>query len=675
MIAYLISLSLLITLFIIVRALFRKNVSAMMMYCLWSLVLIRLLCPVSLFTLYIPQAQPQQGMENNLPSQMPSQNTRGEVVLPSWSFEEELQGEAASTLPQGKPQQTIAQKGFKLSENLDKLWIAGSLLVGSWFVVSYGRFTANLIKNRRYIGSRSGVGLYRCKGLKSPCLSMSGRSIYLTENEDFKGEDMVIEHEMTHREHKDHIWNFVRIAAVTLLWFLPFVWLAAILSKQDSELACDEAMASKMSYSMRIKYANVLLDAAEQKGMYAVPWGGSPMKERITMLTKKHKNRMICTILALVMILGAAGCSFVGVEPKIAAGDHQQELDKAPATSITPTSTAASTNASATTAPVTTAPAPSRPYVPPTSTTPKPLEHYQKESMGDWGLRVGDLEMEISTAPYHKTVYISFSFNSGEVIKEYIAQYETDDDGYYDLTVKQAGRSDVNEFKASYYFPSQGKEWGYDRYFEIISCEDDEFLEMISRFDKQSLDNTFEFSDEGSIYTTELIEDKGEFTRYKVNYGKTTFYADFPSEWLNAETFDSDGKPFFVTTDGIPYYENLDSVVAARVRNTTPEENWFSNNCVFDDGYGKDWENPITGVTENGVKYVIYRSTKCIDVYYHPYYTNPVFILDNDTPFYIDFWEHKYITGDYSSENTAKSREAFLNEVILPVINSISFEK
>ena len=349
MIAYLVSVSLLITVFIIARALFRKNVSAMLIYCLWSLVLIRLVCPVSIFTLYIPTpaAQPQQEMENNLPSQRPSQNTSGEIKLPQWSFEEEHQDQAASTLSQGKPQQTIAQKGFKLSENLDKLWIAGSLVVGSWFVVSYGRFTANMMKNRRYVGNRGGVKLYRCKGLKSPCLSMSGRSIYLTENEDFNGEDMVIEHEMTHREHKDHIWNFVRIAAVTVLWFMPFVWLAAMLSKHDSELACDEAMASKMTYSMRVKYANVLLDAAEQKGIYAVPWGGSPMKERITMITKKHKNRILCTVLVLVMILGAASCSFVGVETKVTAGGQQTTLEKIPGASSAPASSAPASSAPA----------------------------------------------------------------------------------------------------------------------------------------------------------------------------------------------------------------------------------------------------------------------------------------------------------------------------------------
>jgi len=384
---------------------------------------------------------------------------------------------------------------------------------------------------------------------------------------------------------------------------------------------------------------------------------------------------MICTILALVMILGAAGCSFVGVEPKIAAGDHQQELDKAPATSITPTSTAASTNASATTAPVTTAPAPSRPYVPPTSTTPKPLEHYQKESMGYWGLRVGDLEMQISTAPYYKMVYISFSFNGGESHKEYIAQYETDDEAYYTLTVKQAGVSDAKEFDALYYFPYDGI-GSKERYFELKNCEDSDFKEFASPFNKKNFENDFYISDVGErLYTTEAIDDKGEFTRYKVNYDKITFYADFPSEWLNAKTFDWDGKCFFAKTDGISYYESMSSVPTVRLQRYSPESYWFSYTDGRPDEYDIDWGNPITGVSENGVKYVIYRGTNCVDVYHQPYLRNILFIIDNDTPFYIDFWEAKYICGDYSTaEKAAESREAFLNKVIIPVAESISFE-
>ena len=45
---------------------------------------------------------------------------------------------------------------------------------------------------------------------------------------------------MTHYRHLDHIWTLVRSLCLVLYWFHPLVWVAARLSMEDSELACDE---------------------------------------------------------------------------------------------------------------------------------------------------------------------------------------------------------------------------------------------------------------------------------------------------------------------------------------------------------------------------------------------------------------------------------------------------
>ncbi|MFR5762061.1 MAG: M56 family metallopeptidase [Oscillospiraceae bacterium] len=43
------------------------------------------------------------------------------------------------------------------------------------------------------------------------------------------------------------LWSFCRATAVTVYWWNPFVWLAAFVSGRDAELACDEAVAVKLS--------------------------------------------------------------------------------------------------------------------------------------------------------------------------------------------------------------------------------------------------------------------------------------------------------------------------------------------------------------------------------------------------------------------------------------------
>ena len=50
----------------------------------------------------------------------------------------------------------------------------------------------------------------------------------------------ILAHENTHYRHGDNLWVVVRAACVCLHWYNPLVWLAACLSRQDGELACDE---------------------------------------------------------------------------------------------------------------------------------------------------------------------------------------------------------------------------------------------------------------------------------------------------------------------------------------------------------------------------------------------------------------------------------------------------
>ncbi|MFR5760227.1 MAG: M56 family metallopeptidase [Oscillospiraceae bacterium] len=58
---------------------------------------------------------------------------------------------------------------------------------------------------------------------------------------------LILRHELTHLRHLDPLWSFCRTAAVVAYWWNPLVWLAAIVSKRDAELACDEAVAAGSS--------------------------------------------------------------------------------------------------------------------------------------------------------------------------------------------------------------------------------------------------------------------------------------------------------------------------------------------------------------------------------------------------------------------------------------------
>ena len=102
------------------------------------------------------------------------------------------------------------------------------------------------------------------------------------------------------------------------------MWIAAAVSRQDAELACDDAVVSGMTYDERLQYAHILIDTIPQKHRYSVGFGSAPMKARILRLTEQRKNKGICLMLALVLAVSAVGCSFIG-KPALAIDNIQEQ--------------------------------------------------------------------------------------------------------------------------------------------------------------------------------------------------------------------------------------------------------------------------------------------------------------------------------------------------------------
>ena len=121
---------------------------------------------------------------------------------------------------------------------------------------------------------------------------------------------LVLAHELAHIRRKDCLRKLLLTVCLCLYWWNPLVWLAAICSKRDAELACDEAVAAKLPESKRLAYARAILAQAPRKTA-ALSLAGPPVKERILFLTKKQRTSVLCVILALLLVVCATGCSFV----------------------------------------------------------------------------------------------------------------------------------------------------------------------------------------------------------------------------------------------------------------------------------------------------------------------------------------------------------------------------
>ena len=257
------------------RQLFRRTVSRRMQYALWLLVLVRLLVPLNVGTLahnVLSAAEPvqavveerldtpvlyvQDGTERRPAQLLPGKESQGEPLSPPSDAVQSAPADEYYTV-------TPTYRTVTLSEALTYVWYAGMAGVGAWFLFTNLRFARALRKARtpyRVEGCRYPV--YLVSALPSPCLfGVLRAAVYLNEKA-LQSPDalrFVLAHEQTHARHLDPLWSLLRGVCLTVYWFDPLVWLAAVLSREDCELACDEGTLRALGADERTAYGKALL--------------------------------------------------------------------------------------------------------------------------------------------------------------------------------------------------------------------------------------------------------------------------------------------------------------------------------------------------------------------------------------------------------------------------------
>ena len=300
------TVSALILVVLLVRAIFKNRVPKRMIYALWLVVLLKLCLPGTLVSLPVLPAEdaavPAQSAERPVQTAPVIQRPAQTVTKPQTPAQQPVSPVQETAKPAAKPLTT--------AQILQIAWFSGSALLGLWLFGAWAVFTIRLHRDRRFLGKRGGTCIYVSGAVKSPCLAGLIPAVYLTEDVLQADEaELILRHELTHLRHLDFLWSLCRTAAVTVYWWNPFIWLAAICSKRDAELACDEAVAAKLPESKRLAYARAILAQAPRKTA-ALSLAGPPVKERILFLTKKQRTSVLCVILALLLVVSATGCSF-----------------------------------------------------------------------------------------------------------------------------------------------------------------------------------------------------------------------------------------------------------------------------------------------------------------------------------------------------------------------------
>ncbi|MDE7288547.1 MAG: M56 family metallopeptidase, partial [Oscillospiraceae bacterium] len=189
-----------------------------------------------------------------------------------------------------------------------------------WFAVVNIIFYRGLRRNRKPIEHSAPLKIYVCENLSSPCIfGIVKPSVYVTEEaaREKRALDFVVAHELCHYYHGDIFWTVLRYVLLSVYWFNPLVWLAALLSKRDCECACDEAVVLKFGEDRRFEYGKAIVDMIPEKrsglpgiASTAMSSGGRVLRERIRFISRIPKNitaAVVCTALVTVI---AAGCTF-----------------------------------------------------------------------------------------------------------------------------------------------------------------------------------------------------------------------------------------------------------------------------------------------------------------------------------------------------------------------------
>lgn len=326
MIETIITSSVLILIIAALRYLLRGKVSSRLQYALWMLVAIRLLLPFSLFEspASVMNAVPAvQSFSAASRSAVPA-NDRN-TVLPS-EASPALQNSSAVSYSSDGRADTVDGKAIA-----QYVWLCGVILSGAFFAASNIHFRRKLKQNKKQVEiSQCPLPVYMASGIPSPCLyGIVNPAIYVTpeslSHEKRKG--YVIAHELTHYRQKDHIWSFVRVLCLCIHWFNPLVLLAAVLSRRDSELACDEGTLRRIGFENRVEYGKTLIEMMTSPSKPSdifccattMAGGKREMTERIKRIARQPKMLMITLAAVVVVAVAAVAFTFGSAAGKIPA--------------------------------------------------------------------------------------------------------------------------------------------------------------------------------------------------------------------------------------------------------------------------------------------------------------------------------------------------------------------
>lgn len=323
------SSSLLIAVLLVLRRVFRGRVQTTWQYAVWILVLIRLLIPLNI-------SSPASVMNLIQPPPVTTFETHVSD-LPAFSSPLfELQ--PYSEQPSGTAVQVKTEKNISPIERIDPLqmlfilWVSGVLGVFAYMAILNWVFLRRLRQSAielsfdqipfyrdlcRQVGIKTPLPVVISHHLTSPCL-VGLFHPYIAITPEAEADRTILKHvllhELCHFKQKDNFFSLLRNICCAVYWFNPLVWVAALASRDDSELSCDDRVLRYLDEKESLEYGHTLLilfstchkKVAILNTASAMANRKSRIKTRISMIINRPKTLKTVSVLAvgLVVLLG-----------------------------------------------------------------------------------------------------------------------------------------------------------------------------------------------------------------------------------------------------------------------------------------------------------------------------------------------------------------------------------
>ncbi len=268
-----------------------KALPRTVIYALWGVVLLRMLCPVSfssqlslmnilsrLFDRTLVRTVPVEHLDLTV-----SNTIQGALTYQPFTYKSDIYEKFF----------TVASVIWFLLALVGLLTI---LLMYGWTMTEMKK--ATLLRDNIYEGSM--VTSPTIVGILRP-------RIILPLNIEEKKLEYILLHEKIHELRQDNLWRILAILAACIHWFNPLSWVFLKLFLNDCELACDEGVVKRLKPEERKEYARALVTYADADRMiFSSSFGNNKVKSRVLQVLSYRRLTWFSTFCFSILAIGVA---------------------------------------------------------------------------------------------------------------------------------------------------------------------------------------------------------------------------------------------------------------------------------------------------------------------------------------------------------------------------------